>query len=185
MENSTILVFSIFRNVEDFVRGSKDIDIFKKSHFVRFQKSSKYYAENSKRIYSDIENGYYTLKELAIFLLYQRMMGVKKFSLYKIKSETIKETMKLFTKKRIKEDLDLLMEIHKQMKFKKGICQFFELQEDGTNIAYILTKNERISPTFFIRNYEKCLTFMEKDDIIKSKELEQFIKIACKVKCIL
>lgn len=185
MKNTTLMVFSILRNVEDFVRGKKDVDIFKKSHLVRFQKSSRYYADNSKRFYSDIENGYYTLTELALYLLYQHLMGVKRFSLYKVKPETIRETMKLFTEKRRKEDLKLLKEIHKEMGFKRSVCEYFELKEDGTNIAFILTKNERISPTFFIRNYEKCLTFMEKDDIIKSKELEQFIRIASKIKRIL
>lgn len=181
MHNTTLMVFSVICNINDFMKSKKDIEIFKKSHLVRFQKSSKYIVENAKRMYSEIENGYYTLTELAVYLLYNHLMGLK-INLYKIKPEHIIEIMKLFTEKRKKEDLKLLKEIHKELEFKKGICDYFEMKEDGTNIAYVLTIKGRISPTFFIRNYENCLTRMKKDDIIYSVEYEQFIKIANKIK---
>lgn len=181
MEKSTWMVYSIIKNVYTFVNKGKDIDLFKKVHYVAFQRASKFFIENAKRIYNDIENGYYNHYDLVIHLLYKSMMG-EKIDLYSVKEKTVKETLKLFTIKRLKEDLELIKEIHKELKFKKGIKQYFTILEDGTNIAYVLTKKERISPIFFIRNFEKALTESQEDVIIKSKEYEQFEKIAKKIK---
>lgn len=180
MKNSTLKVFSVIRNVESFVKKNKDVDLFKCCHMIQFNKSAKFYIENSKRMFSEIENGYYTLKELAIYLLYRNMMGESRISLYKIKPENIKETMKLFTKKRIQEDLKLISIIHKEFKF-KGLNDYFDIKEDGTNIAFDLVRKGRISPVFFIKNFEKVLTNRQKDVII-NKEYEQFKKIAKKIK---
>jgi len=186
MKNTTLLVFSVIRNIEDFVKTGKDIPVYKKSHGIRFQKSSKYYADNAKRMYNDIENGYYSLQELALFLFYRYLMGEKRVNLYKIKPEHILETMKLFTEKRRKEDLKLLKSIHTELGFKKGICDYFSMKEDGTNIAYTLTMKEKLSPTFFIRNHENCLTKLKENDIIYySEDYERFIRISLKIKNIL
>lgn len=179
------MVFSIIRNVDCFVKVKKDVDIFKKSHVQRFNRSSEYYVKNSKRIYNDIENGYYTLTELAIFLLYRYMLDCKKINLYSIKYDSVKKVMLLFTNKRREDDLELLKYIYTEMKFKRGKCEFFDIKEDGTNLAYVLVKKERISPIFFIRNFEKCLTSYKEDDIFKSKEYEQFERIVKKIKHIL
>jgi len=181
MKNSTLLVFSVLKNTEEFVKKGKDIDIYKMSNIFRFQKSSKFYVENAKRMYNDIENGYYTLKELAIYLMYHYLMGEKKIKLYSIKPKHITDIMKLFTTKRLKEDLNLLKAVHKQLKL-KNLSDYFHIKEDGTNIAFGLTKIGKISPVFFIRNFEKFLTNEQKDDIINSKEYEQFVKIAKKIK---
>ena len=180
MKNSTLLVFSVIRNIEQFVKKDKDIDIYKMSHVIRFQKAPKFYAENAKRMYNDIENGYYTLKELVIYLLYQYMMGEKKIALYTIKQKHIIDTMKLFTTKKLKEDLNLLKAVHKTLKF-KSLQNYFDIKEDGTNIAFILVKSGKISPVFFIRNFEKFLT-NDKEDVIINVEYKQYVRIAKKIK---
>jgi hypothetical protein len=180
------MVFSVIQNVFTFVRGKKDIDIFKKVNEFQFQRCSKYFIENSKKFYNDIENGYYTLHDLAIFLLYKEMIGEKmsaKNKLYLINQKSVTEVMKLFTNKRLKEDLKLIKEIHKELNFKKGLKDYFEFMEDGTNIAYVLTKNGKISPIFFIRNFQKTLTESNENVIIyKNNEYKQFEKIAIKIK---
>lgn len=180
MRNSTLLVFSIIKNVDDFVKKGKDQDLFKLSHIMRFKKSAKFYADNSKRMYSDIENGYYTVQQLAVFLLYRYMIDGKSVKLYGVKPEHVQEVAKMFTTKKLKEDLKLISTIHKEMKF-KGIQDYFKMKEDGTNIAYVLTKNGRISPVFFIRNLDKALTNNREDGIINT-DYEQFIRIAKKIK---
>jgi len=180
MESSTWMVYSVIRNVYTFVQKEKDIDLFKKVNRFNFQKAPKFFIQNAKRIYSEIENGYYTYYELAIFLLYQYMMDGK-INLYGTKQKTVKEIMKLFTIKRLNEDLKLLKQIHKELNFKKGIKEYFEIKEDGTNIAYILTKKEKISPIFFIRNFDKALTKFN-ENVIINVEYEQFKRIAKKIK---
>lgn len=182
MESSTLLVYSVIKNVYTFVEKEKDINLFKKVNFFNFQRAPKFFVQNSKRIYSEIENGYYTYHELAIYLLHQYMINGK-LNLYGTKHNNIKESMKLFTVKRLKEDLKFLKQVHKQLNFKRGIKDYFEIKEDGTNIAYILTKKERISPIFFIRNFDKALTNSNENVIINvSKEYEQFKRIAKKIK---
>ena len=182
MEKSVWMIFSVIRNVYSFVNKEKNIDLFKKVNHFNFQRGSKFFIENAKRIYNDTENGYYTYHELAVYILYQFMID-RKINLFGIKQKTVKEVMKLFTVKRLNEDLKLLKQIHKELKFKRGIKDYFEIKEDGTNIAYILTKKRKISPIFFIRNFEKALTNQNENVIINvSKEYEQFKKIAKKIK---
>ena len=182
MEKSTWMVYSIISNVYTFLYKGHEIDFFKKAHIAQFKKAHKFFVVNAKRIYNDIENGYYTYHDLIVHLLFQHMMG-ERMNLYRIKPKTIRETMKLFTHKQFKEDLKLLQQIHTELKFKKGIKDYFDIKEDGTNIAYILTKKRRISPIFFIRNFEKNLTNRKENVIIGvSKEYEQFQRIAKKIK---
>jgi hypothetical protein len=183
MKNSTLVIFSIIKNIENFIKEipkGKDVDIFKTSHIIVYKKSSKFYTENSKRIYSDIENGYYSLKDFIIFLLYKNMMG-EKVNFYKIKSKEIINDVELFTKKRLNKDLELLKVVYEKLNF-KGIEDYFHIKEDGTNIIYVLIKTKKISPIFFIRNFEKFLTNEIKNDIIKNKEFKQFVMIALKIK---
>jgi len=183
MEKSTLMVYSVIQNVYTFVQRDKDIDLFKKVYYIKFQKAPKLFFENSKRIYSEIENGYYTYHELAIFVLYRCMMGEKKINWYGIRQKTVREAMKLFTVQRLNEDLKIIKQIHKELNFKRGLKEYFEIKEDGTNIAYILTKKERISPIFFIRNFDKALTNQNENVIINtSREYKQFQRIAKKIK---
>jgi hypothetical protein len=180
MEKSTWMVYSVIRNVYTFAHKGKEIDLFKKVNYFNFQRAPKFFVENAKRIYSEIENGYYTYHELIIYLLYKYMMG-EILNLYGIKQNTVKEAMKLFTFKKLQEDLKVIKQIHKELKFKRGKKEYFEMKEDGTNIAYILTKKERISPIFFIRNFDKLLT-NQNENVIINKEYEQFKRIAKKIK---
>lgn len=169
-------------NVKQFVNGKKDIDIFKLKSMSSFTNSSKYSAECAKKFNNHIQNGYYDIRDLAKFFLYEYMMTNKKnISLIKYTEKDVLEVCKLFTKKRIDQDLKLLKSVHTQLSFKK-IEDYFDMKEDGTNIAYILTIQGKISPIFFIRNIEKVLTNGRKDDIIYNKEFEQFVKIAKKIK---
>ena len=182
MESSTWMVYSVIRNIFTFVQKEKDVNLFKKVNYFHFQNAPKFFIENAKRIYSEIENGYYTYHELAIFLMYQYMMDGKIY-LYGAKQKVVQEAMKLFTVKRLNEDLKLLKQIHKELKFKKGLKDYFEMKEDGTNIAYILTKKRRISPIFFIRNFDNPLTNQNENVIIDiNSEYKQFQKIAKKIK---
>jgi len=176
------MVYSVIRNIFTFVQKEKDVNLFKKVNYFHFQNAPKFFIENAKRIYSEIENGYYTYHELAIFLMYQYMMDGKIY-LYGAKQKVVQEAMKLFTVKRLNEDLKLLKQIHKELKFKRGLKDYFEMKEDGTNIAYILTKKGKISPIFFIRNFDKPLTNKNENVIIDvSSEYKQFQRIAKKIK---
>ena len=182
MEKSTWMVYSVIRNVYDFVEKGKDVELFKKVNYFNFQRAPKFFIQNSKRIYSELENSYYTYHELTIYLLYRYMMD-EKLNLYGINQKSVREAMKLFTIKRLNEDLKLIKQIHKELNFKRGLKDYFEIKEDGTNIAYVLTKKEKISPIFFIRNFDKHLTNQNENVIINvSREYEHFKRIAKKIK---
>lgn len=173
------MVFSVACNCSDFIKKNKDVDLFKRSHHIRYERSSSFFKDNSKRIYNEIENCYYTLNEFAVFLLYNEIVK-DKLPINKIRSDIIIETMKLFTNKKLKEDLTLLSEIYKQLKF-KSINDYFKIREDGLNIAYHLIITKKISPIFYLRNLEKALLLTEKNDIMNC-ELMKFIRIAEKIK---
>lgn len=181
MEKSTWMVFSVIKNIYTFVKKNKEVNLFEKVNYFNFKRASRFFIENSKRIYNEIENGYYTYHELALYILYQYMI-TNSFKLYDVKQKTVKEVMKLFTTKNYQEDLKIIEQIHKKLKFKRGLKDYFEIREDGTNIAYMLTKKKQISPIFFIRNCEISLTEPNENVIILSREYKQFNRIAKKIK---
>ena len=176
MINSALMVFSIINNINDYIKKDNNIDIFKKNYIKRFENAPSYFLENSKRIYNEIENGYYTLIDLGVFLLYYNMIN-KKFTLYDVKFKNVKKVNELFSLQRLKNDLELLKNIQIELKFKNLINDIFKINEDGTSIIYHLTITEKISPVIFIRNFQYVLT-NEKEDVIINNEYKRFEKIA-------
>lgn len=176
--SSTLRVFSVIVNTKNFVKGKKDIDIFKLLSMNAFKKAPKFYAISSKRIYSEISNGYYNIYDLAMFLLYQYMMGKTSIKLNDVNYKNMKEFKEMLSDKRYKEDLNLLKEVYKSLKF-KSMKDFFNIKEDGTNVVFELTRKNHISPRFFIKN---MLTSKEEDVTINNKDYNLFKKIANKMK---
>lgn len=175
---STLRVFSVIVNTKNFVKGNKDIDILRLLSMSAFRKAPKFYAISSKRIYSEISNGYYTIYDLSIFLLYQYMMGKTSIKLGEVNQKNMKEFKEMISDKRYKEDLNLMKEIYKSLNF-KSMKDFFDIKEDGTNIVFQLTRKGHISPRFFIKN---MLTKNDKNDTINNREYELFEKIANKIR---
>ncbi|MFW6172596.1 MAG: hypothetical protein ACOC5T_02525 [Elusimicrobiota bacterium] len=175
---STLRVFSVIVNTKNFVKGKKDIDIFKLLSMTAFRKAPKFYAISSKRIYSEISNGYYSICDLAIFLLYQYMMGKTSIKLGEVNYKNLKDFKEMISDKRYNEDLHLLREVYKSLNF-KSMKEFFDIKEDGTNVVFELTKKKHISPRFFIKN---MLTKNDEYDTINNREYELFKRIANKIK---
>lgn len=177
---STLRVFSVIINVKSFVNSKKDKDLFRLIGMNVYKKSPKYYEIHSKRIYNEVANSYYTLKDLVTYLLYLYMIGESPVKLNRVNHKNIKEFKRWLTDKRYKEDLEIIKEVYQAANFKK-INDFFTINEEGTNVIFELTKKKHISPRFFIKNLEKGLTNIREDSTI-SKEYETFVKIARKIK---
>jgi hypothetical protein len=180
MNNSSFYIFSIIRNVENFIKKNVDKDFKILVNRFMFIKARPYHIENCKRIYNEIENNYYNHDDMIFFMLYRYMME-DKCHLGQINRKNLAEFKKLISKSKTKEDMEFLKSIYKEMEF-KSLDDFFELKEDGTNVAYMLTKKGYISPVFFIKNAKKLLTNDCDHVIFKCKEYAKFERIAYKIK---
>jgi hypothetical protein len=180
MNNSSWLIYSIIKNVYVFLKKDDDINLLTKCHIRNFQNASNFFREQSKRIYNEIENNYYTIYDFILVLLYQAMI-YDKIQLYEIKVNNVKNILQLFTTNQLQNDLELLKHIYQELKLKHGLLAYFEIKEDGTNIIYNLIKKQKISPILFIRNFKKFLTTGGENGIIKNTEYLQFEKIANKL----
>jgi hypothetical protein len=182
MKNSSLLVFSVIKNVASFVKG-KDVDIFKKLHIISLQRANEYHQNNAKRIFNDIENNFYDYRGLVLYLLYNAMMD-ETITLYDIKDRNIKSVVKLFGKEQLAEDKEFIRKVNQSMNF-KHISDFFRLTQEGFPVIFPLIKQKYISPVFFMKYYKKDLTTQKEDVIILSTDYERFLRISNKIKTIL
>jgi hypothetical protein len=182
--NSTYLVFSIINNIEKFISGKDIDDLFipfnPKSYRFQFQKTNDYFMNHYKRIYNDIENCYYSQKDMVCFCLYRFMFfWENKINLYEINQKNIEEFLKTNEPKRIKEDIQLLKDIHTEFNFKSR-NEFINPKEDGSHILYILLKNGRISIMTYLNFIKKVLTESKEDVIFNNMNLKRFRRISIK-----
>ncbi|MDD5651408.1 MAG: hypothetical protein PHF86_13500 [Candidatus Nanoarchaeia archaeon] len=185
MELSTILVFSIFKNIEKYIK-SKNYDqvvIFTRLPEIVFKRVKPYQLIYYKNIYNDLENHYYTPEDLAIYLLYMYMMN-KKIHLQEVNQKSILQIKNYISIKQLKADKVIIREVKESLKIKND-KEFFSIKEDGTSIIYNLTIKGFISPSIFIKYYDILLTTKPEDDIFKSEEYIVFEKSAIKIKEIL
>jgi hypothetical protein len=174
MKNTSLLVFSVINNIFKRLKKQKNItvDIFKPTNIRHYERTSDFCKDNSKRIYNELENNYYTYRDIIVYILYNYGLN-KKINWYDIKESNIIKTIKIFTKKQLQKDKDFILQINKELKF-KSLLELFEIRENGTPIIYELIMKDFISPVIYVKFYEKVLTNLKKDVILKSKEYEQF-----------
>lgn len=178
--NSSHKVFSVIKNLERFTKTKKQKEIKKSKIFKeviievynRIQNTS--YGKTYKKVYNDIENGYYTYDDMIIYFLYKSI--INKFKITDLTYKHIKEVRKLFTEKQAHIDLLFIINISKQLKI-KSLRDFFKINVDGENIIYNLIKNKDISPIFYLQYYKKFLTNNEENNILKSNEFSHFEKL--------
>jgi DNA primase large subunit len=172
MKNSSLIVFSIIKNIEKNInKNIVDINnIFKPVSKIWFERTNNYYKDACKKIYNDIENNYYNHNDLAITLLYE-MIYNKKINFFDINHKKIKEVKSMMNKQQLEKDKNLIVVINKQINL-KNVNDFFKINEDGLSIVYHLIKDKNISPIFFIYFMNKGLTVQKENIII----LDEYIR---------
>lgn len=176
LTNSTRWVFSIIHNVKKRIKDGKT-PIYRICTTIHFNKSiekDSYVVQCAKRIFNDIENGYYSLEDFVIALCYEYIWN-NNVNLTQIKKEKIQLIKKLFTKEQLEKDKKFILELNKRVKL-KGIKEYLKVNEKGTSIIYELIKNRKISPIFFLFVKRKGLT-EEKKNVILNEEYLRFIRI--------
>ena len=127
-----------------------------------YENTNNYYKENCKRIYNELENSYYTYKDLIVYFLYDFAMTGKTKPLHELKNKNILKIKKIFTKKQLEEDKKFILNINKKLQL-KSMIEFFEIRSNGMPIIYELIKKNYVSPAIYIKCYEIALTTLKKD----------------------
>jgi len=179
MQNSSWLVFSVTKNLDNMIDSKYDCNNIKydsiknKVNYQWFTRAKKYSLDNCKRIYNDIENHYYSYDDLIVALCYLYIFN-KKFQLTWINQNSVKNIMKSFTKEQLEKDKNFILEVNKEIKL-KGIDKFFDINDDGLSIVYQLIMDKSISPIFYAYFINKNLT-IKKENVILD-EYKRFEKI--------
>jgi hypothetical protein len=177
MRNSSYSVFSVYQNTKTVIEKRKyGNEIMKTVHRGWYNKTKSYTVTHCKRIFNEIENGYYTYDDMVIHMLTESLFNTKAIVISKINEKTVKNTLKLYTKKRLQADKAFVMNVNKDVGL-KSLKDFFEINEDGENLIYTLTSKEFISPAFYAQYGKKYLTKDTENTILLSIEYERFENI--------
>jgi len=172
MNLSSHLVFSIIKNTQKMIKTSKDLDVFKLVFIDWYSKSPEFIIQICKKLYNDLENGYYEPKDIAIFILYDSIFNdVFKYS--SLTKENILKVKNIFTKKQLEKDKQFILDVNKKLKLNDPLKELFEIKEDGNSIIYELIMKEYITIIFYIYFQKKVLTEIPKD-VIFSTEYNKF-----------
>jgi len=178
MRNSSFSVFSVYQNVKSVIEKRKyNTNIEKEVYRGWYQKARPFTVNHCKRIYNDIENGYYTYDELIIYLLTKALFEDTIVGYSKIDETLIKRTMKLYSKKQLTTDKKFIKEINKDVKL-NSIKDFFEINEEGENLIFTLTSKNFISPALYLKYSKKYLTMDTENTILfKNNEYQKYEKV--------
>lgn len=177
MQSSVLRVYSIIFNIVNIVKKKRNIKIDVLVYKGQFEKVREYYKIHCKRIFNEIENSFYSYKDLKLFVLYSYLF-VKWPNIKNINKKNIKEVKLLFSKNRLEEDKKYFLEINKRVKL-NDLEKYFIIKE-GVSIVYNLIKKKLLSPIFWIK-YSSIVDNFEGESI----EHKYFRRICNLIKSIL
>ena len=151
-------------------------DIFKILPYSNFQRANIQTVSVCKRIYNDIENGYYTHKQLVLSYLHESMFVDKKILIKNLNMKRIKEVKKLYTRKQFLVDKEFISNINSSLNITK-VSDYFKINNDGENIIFNLIKKQFISPIFYLYFRKKLLTKLQENIKFNSKEYLHFERL--------
>jgi len=174
MDNSSYSVFSVYQNTKVVIEKNKyNTNIMKPVFRGWFNKIRPYVLTHCKRIYNEIENGYYTYDDVVLYLLTEALFTDKIVPINYITEKNVKKTLKLYTKKRLKVDKEFIKNINEEVGL-SSLKDFFEINEEGENLIFSLTSKQYISPVLYIQYGKKYLTKDSENTILKSKEYMRY-----------
>jgi len=180
LKSSSLLVFSIYHNVNKVIKRKKykDTDLFKLV-YPKLYESNSYNKHNCIRIYNDIENNFYTYRDFLITLLYQYIFTNKSIQLKNINEKLIIKTSLLFGKKELEKNKKIVLSINKNTIF-NTLQDYFKINKDKESYVYLLIKNKYISPIFWIKyDYlfdENGQKYIESQEHFRFRKICKYIK---------
>lgn len=176
-KNSVIQICSLILNSKTlFERNRRVKNIHKNVGPIPLQRSTEYSTRHYKRIYNDIENSFYSYKDLTAFIALYYLWETK-LNLYDIKDSSVKGTSYILSNERYNEDLETVnnaLAIFDTSGVVQNYNMLFKTNDIGTCHAYELIIEGIISPIFFIKNLKIYEDFKEEDK--ESDEYRCFIK---------
>lgn len=156
------------QNIEKTIFNILSVYIYKRTH-----KRTIYHC---KRIYNDIENSYYSHKDLIICYLYESLFINKKINMNILTKKRIKQIKNMLTAKQFNKDKKFLLQINDNLNI-KDFSEYFIIKNNGTNIIFNLIKEGYITIIFFLFYYKKILTKSQKNINFKCKEYLHFERL--------
>lgn len=179
MKSSSLMVFSIIKNVEKFLESNKDVNIFKEQSIVWYSNNPDFIKNICKRIYNEIENHFYSYYDFAIYLLYNAIF-YGKTEIKLINHKDINKASELFTNEQLRRDEQFILDLNDVLKF--DIADYFKINRNGGCILYDdIVMKKRVSPLFYMEYSEH----VETENREQNEELKQFIKVTNKIREIL
>ncbi len=180
-KGSPLKVFSFVHNVIDIIEKKKNMSFTKTRHPNHYNRQKDLIKKYCFRIYNDIENSYYSYKDLTIatLSLYYNH-EIFKYNSYKYLTDKYINIIKdKFSTEQYSKDKKFIENLNKNkgISFKKNE-DFFILREGGQSIIYDLIKKQYISPIFFI----KLLNKFKFETKLMSKDYIRFERITKKIK---
>ena len=157
--NSTHLIFSFYQNVITILKKQQSTDVYYLVPRTWFQSIQPYTKKHLLRIYSEMENGLYSFRDIYIYMLTRALYG-ENTTIADIKMSKVKPLIEdVYSSARFDSDRKMLEKIAKDRGYEK-FSELFHVHEDGTNLMYdmITSKELRLAPTVYIRYYKNFLT---------------------------
>jgi hypothetical protein len=184
MVNSIYKVFSIYKRIP-YIFDESNFNmintIFDPVGKHWFDNTNKFIKDNCERIYSEIENFYYTYNEVAALMVYQTIID-SNIHLENINNKNMEVFKSIFTKKTLRNDEQMVLSANRSVKL--DIQDYFKVCEDGKSIIYDLIKNDVVSIYFFINYYNKVLTNELGNNFFQFKGNKKYISFIHKIKFI-
>jgi hypothetical protein len=141
-------------------------------------RSKKFIADQCKRMYNEIENGWYSHSDIIFYVLNQFLLG-KKFDYGNIRSETINEVRSWYTEKQMNTDTLYMVTIQKESNI-PNLIDFFLPTECGEPFIYPLIMQGLVKPRYYINMKLILLTNEVENSFLfsKSDKYKRFEKIS-------
>jgi hypothetical protein len=176
-KNSVLQICSLILNLKTvFEKNRKVKYIHRNIGKVPYERSHEYSQRHYKRIYNDIENGFYSYEDLWNFICVYYLFE-DKLKLSDIQDNAVKDASYILSNDRYVKDADIMNNAIATFDTSSASLSYdilFEPNDIGTSYAYELVIEGVISPIFFIKN----LVFYEKNRKVskESKEYSKFVK---------
>ena len=150
MNIKPIDIFSVYVNCKSVCDKVKYTDLDKRVYKGRWEKSAKFITQKCTEIWNDIQNSFYSLDDVKVYILHGFLFN-QKFGWKEINNNDIKETISKYDKAQFIIDKQTILEISKKILEIKDINDYFCVNEDGESFIYDLIINRYVNPIFYIR----------------------------------
>lgn len=178
-KNSVIQICSLMLNLKNvFEKDRKVKNINRSVGKIPYERSTEFSQKLYKRIYNDIENGFYSYKDLFTFIVIYYLWE-DKLNYKDINDKNVKDASYILSNDRYVMDIDIMNKAIMAFDTSGATPSFdilFKPNDIGTSYAYELIVEGVISPIFFIKN----ISFYEKNRN-KAKESEVYSKFVKKI----